>query len=157
MLKVTSNKLGKIINLVKWHLTISLKNRGEMFFGQMPMLEYIYLHPGCNQNDIANVMCFSRAAISKGISKLITKDLVVREVSPVDSREYRLYLTGQGECAFQSFKNCFDEVEELAYRGISSADIEHLENILDKMLMNLEVENYSKRNLEKLIEDYKEV
>lgn len=157
MLKETSYKLLRIINLRKWHTTINLKRKGEMFFGQMPMLEYIHLNPGCNQNEIANVMSFSRAAVSKGISKLSAKELVIREISLEDSREYCLHLTEKGESIFQSFKNCFDEVEDLTYKGISQDEMKFLEKILEKILANLEVENYSRINLEKLIKGHKKV
>ena len=145
MLKTTSYKMSRIINLRKWRATINLRKKGEMFFGQLPMLEYIHLNPGCNQNDIASVMSFSRAAISKGIGKLAAKELVVREISLNDSRE----------SAYQMFRNCCDEVEALTYKGISESDIKTFESTLDRMLANLEEENYSRRNLEMLIKKHK--
>ncbi len=155
MLKTTSYKMSRIINLRKWRATINLRKKGEMFFGQLPMLEYIHLNPGCNQNDIASVMSFSRAAISKGIGKLTAKELVVREISLNDSREYCLHLTEKGESAYQMFRNCCDEVEALTYKGISESDIKTFESTLDRMLANLEEENYSRRNLEMLIKKHK--
>ena len=53
------------------------------------------------------------------------------------------------------FRNCCDEVEALTYKGISESDIKIFENTLDRMLANLEEENYSRRNLEMLIKKHK--
>lgn len=157
MFQGTSYKLKKVYSLRKWHLSVKLRERGEMFYGQLPLLEYINLHPGCSQNDIAEVLNFTRAAISKGISRVISQGLVIREVNKKDARGYCLFLTEKGKELIFTLRGCFDEVDEMTYQGIDEQQMELLDGLLSKMIENLETKCCSHNKPDNLVEKYNDL
>ena len=148
-----SYKILRINQLKRWHNAVNLKKHGELFFGQMPMLEYIGRHPGCNQKEIADRFAFTRAAISKSVVKLEEKNLVYRKTSESDARENQLFLTEQGKESIVMFKSCFDEINELAFKDFTEEEITQLNNLFDKILRNLETDYTSGKNPDKLIKE----
>ncbi|MDO4378080.1 MAG: MarR family transcriptional regulator [Erysipelotrichia bacterium] len=150
-------KMIRINQLKKWHNAVNLRKHGEMFFGQMPMLEYIDRHPGCNQKMIADRFAFTRAAISKAVTKLVNKNLVIRKTNDIDGREYQLYLTDSGRESIKMFSGCFEEVNKLSFQNFTKDELEQFDHLLTKMLQNLETDYTCGKNPEKLIKEFEKI
>lgn len=148
-------KLIRINQLKKWHNAVNLRKQGEIFFGQMPMLKYIERHPGCSQKMIADRFAFTRAAVSKAITKLVNKNLVYRQINDEDGREYQIYLTDEGKESIILFKGCFDKVDNLSFKDFSEEELKQFDFYLDKILKNLETDYTRGKNPDKLINKMK--
>ncbi len=148
-----SFKMLRINQLKRWHNAINLRKRGEMFFGQMPMLEYIGRHPGCSQKDIAERFAFTRAAISKSVVKLEEKNLVYRKTSQTDARENQLFLTELGKENIVMLKTSFDEINQLTFKDFTDEEIKQFDAFLDKILKNLETDYTFGKNPDKLFKE----
>ena len=57
----------------------------------------IHNSPGLSQDDVSRDLGMDKSTIAKLISKLMSSDVVKREVNPKDHREYKLYLTEKGQ------------------------------------------------------------
>ena len=78
----SKDKLGNNEKLTSMQYNICLAVQGE---------------PGISQDGIAKFLFMDKSSVAKLVSKLVAAKLVKREVNPDDRREYRLFLTPEGE------------------------------------------------------------
>ena len=115
----------------------------KLYFGQMPVLNYISFNPGCTQVEIANWMQVSPASVALSTKRLQKSGYIVKEVDPDNLRCKRLYLTEDGkrirELAFERLRM----LDEKMFEGFSEDELRQLAQYLDRMTINLtgETEN----------------
>ena len=66
----------------------------ELYFGQLPILEYIRKNPGCTQAEIAEHLCVTPASISTSTKRLQKSGLLTKTTEIVQ------VLTNLGCCYF---------------------------------------------------------
>ena len=66
---------------------------------QIQLLIFIQFHPGekCKVSYLANEFNMTKATVSDSIKVLIAKELVTKEIYPVDARSFSLILTSKGK------------------------------------------------------------
>ena len=57
---------------------------------------FVYGHPDCSQDDVANALKMDKTTIGKAISSLETKKCILREKDTSDKRRNRLRITEHG-------------------------------------------------------------
>lgn len=65
----------------------------DLYFGQLPMLEYIWLHDGCTQVEVAQALDVSAASVAVSTKRLQKAGLLVKKTDEKDLRVKRLSAT----------------------------------------------------------------
>ena len=134
--------------LHKLELVRMLAHRKEMgpdglYFGQMPVLDYVHAHPGCTQIEIAEHLQVSPASIALSTKRLQKTGYLTKEVDTDNLRRKRLFLSDDGEKIRDRTKEKMDMLDAQAFRGFSEEELSALVSLVDRVTMNLtgETEN----------------
>jgi len=150
-------KLGymkmRIAQLRRWKVTQKVNEDNLLYFGQLPVIEYITNHPGCKQKEIAENFAVSRATITKSIRRMINAGVITRNVNDEDERKFQLFVTDLGIQASDKFREVFNNVDEEMFKNFSQEEKEMYYQMTERMMQNLET-NYSRdKTLGQLIQD----
>lgn len=140
MKKEFSCRLRRLVQLRRWHHITMLKDKESIYYGQLPLLEYIRNNPGCNQSDVANHFALSRAAVTKQMKRLLKSQLVERMTNKEDERQMQLYITQKGNLLTKEARDCMNEIDHRTFQGFSDEELGLLEKMLDQMVENLETD-----------------
>lgn len=88
--------------------------------GQPKVLDYLSLHNGSVQKDIASGCCIDKATITGILSRMEEKGLIVRKNEDGNRRSLHVYLTKKGTDLSIIIQNIFQKYENAAMNGISS-------------------------------------
>lgn len=134
--------------LHKLELVRMLAHRKEMgtdglYFGQMPVLDYVFAHPGCTQIEIAEHLQVSPASIALSTKRLQRAGYLTKEVDADNLRRKRLFLLEEGEQIRSRTREKMDRLDAYAFRGFSEKELAELAALIDRVTMNLtgETEN----------------
>jgi len=108
-----------------------------LHIGQPAMLEYIRLHPGCTQKEMADEAHVTPASVAASFKRLENAGLIRRRVDTSDTRCNRVYITEAGE---RELRECFyalKKLDEDMLAGIDDQSLDILKRCLSKMLNNL--------------------
>lgn len=126
----------KARKLLKNKLQNQLKECG-ISSEQLSILKLIYAKEGCNQKELAEGSMKDRAVVTRILDILEKKDLVRRENSPNDGREFLLFITGKG-------KNVFDEAVKVVNQQtleidsiFSEMELRKFKDLLNKLITKL--------------------
>lgn len=71
-----------------------------LYPAEVHLIEIIGAHKRITTTEIAKTLGITKGAVSQVTNKLIAKDLIVKEVSPIKANEVFIYLTKNGEKVF---------------------------------------------------------
>ena len=108
-----------------------------LYFGQLPILQFIHEHPGCTQREIADEIGVTSASVALSTKRMQKSGLLTKEIDSQDLRCNRLNLTETGEEYMNVCVQKFDEVDRVLFRGFSDDDLEQLDSLLEKVVGNL--------------------
>lgn len=109
----------------------------EIGWGQQFYVEYLYDHPGTTAQEMVEYIRVDKATLTKVIKKLTEIGYVEVVRSEKDKRTKHLYLTDKAIRAVKRIKeihNCFFDT---LCTDISPSDIQQIEQIMEKMMENL--------------------
>lgn len=109
----------------------------KLYFGQMPVLNYIAYNSGCTQVEIANWMQVSPASVALSTKRLQKSGYIVKEVDPDNLRCKRLYLTEEGKRIRELAFERLGQLDSKMFEGFTDDEIVQLSGYLDRMTMNL--------------------
>ena len=105
---------------------------------QWSVLNTVYTKKGCNQITLAEILFKDGATITRILNILENKKLVRREKSPLDKREYLIYLTEYGY-------NLYYKALPVVLQAINETDsifsdneLKEFHYLLNKLVSNLE-------------------
>jgi DNA-binding MarR family transcriptional regulator len=105
---------------------------------QWSVLNTVYLKKGCNQITLAEILLKDGATITRILNILENKNLVIREKSTHDKREYLIYLTEYG-------LNLYNKTLPVVLQNTKETDsifndneLKQLHYLLNKLVLNLE-------------------
>lgn len=115
----------------------------QLYFGQMPVLNYISWNPGCTQVEIANFLQVSPASIALSTKRLQKAGYLVKEVDKDNLRCKRLFLSEEGKRVRELCHERLDMLDAKEFQGFTEEELEMLVHLVDKATMNLtgEAEN----------------
>lgn len=130
-----------LIPKVRHLLRKSLQDRlidYDLSWVQWTTLSRIYRTEGCNQKKLAEMSIRNGAAITRTLNILESKELVKRENSVNDRREFLIYLTDKGyelykETEVVMFK-CIQEIKS----SFNENELDQLEYLVNKLISILE-------------------
>lgn len=109
----------------------------ELYFGQLPILEYIHDHPGCTQAEIAEHLCVTPASISTSTKRLQKSGLLTKATDPDNLRCNRLAITEEGIVRCENNRAMIDRINDRMFSGISPEELAAFGTTLNKVLQNL--------------------
>ncbi len=127
----------KTINLLRRIYVQKSQPDIELYFGQLPILEYIKDNDGCTQIEIAEKLCVTPASISTSTKRLQKAGLLTKTPDPHNLRCNRLSITPEGVVRCQNNRKSLNSLYSLMFRGLTEEEMKTLDSLLSKILMNL--------------------
>ena len=96
--------------------------------------DYLYaiaMKEGRTQQDLADVLMVSRAAVTQGVSNLQKNGLI--EKVPQDGRTYQLYLTEKGRQIIPEVFAAFGDLVALHENALNEDEQKELERLIEKL------------------------
>lgn len=144
-----SHDLDKI-SLMRRIFTQRAAARDGVFLGQLPVMRYVSMHPGCTQKDVADFMHVSAPSVAVMVKRMVRDGIIDKQTDEKDMRQNRLYMTDAGQKMEEQCKEMFDHLDRQVYNGFSEEELLLLSSFLDRLISNLtsdEVRNVSNHAL----------
>lgn len=101
---------------------------------------YIYTNKCITQRELADKMAVREPTVVRLTRELEVEGLVFRLGSDADKRIRRLFLTEKGELVYQDVLPVVEKFKNDTIAGISSEDLQTLNDALDKMVQNAQMD-----------------
>ena len=105
--------------------------------GHPKIMQYIMLHEGCQQKDIANNCYVESATLSSVLSNMERHGLIERRRSSDDKRSYSIYPKDSAKLIFDAVLDRLDKTERIALVGFTEKERNELEDYLIRIENNL--------------------
>ena len=110
-----------------------------LYFGQMPVLDFIAANPGCTQVQVADHLRVSPASIALSTKRLQKAGYLTKEVDAENLRCKRLYISEEGQRACAMCRERLDQIDAVAFQGFSEEELlagkcQTLDEILPEVL-----------------------
>lgn len=103
-------------------------------------MHLIVLHigrcPGASQEDVAAFFALDKAGVARGARRLEEMGHLRREQDPDNRRQYRLFLTEEGEGMLRVLDGAHDRFQRRLSQGIDPADWAMLASLLKRLEEN---------------------
>lgn len=129
--------IPKVRHLLKKEIELKLKDY-DISWAQWAILNRINRTEGCNQKKLAEMSIRNGAAISRSLNILENKELINRENSKYDKREYLIFLTDKGyELHKKTELVIYQSIQELN-SVFNDAELKQFTYLTNKLISNLE-------------------
>lgn len=114
-------------------------SRYEVTPAQTQLLLYLHDHGGqAPQCDVTAFLRVRPSTVNGILDRLEEKGMVARSVSGRDARQRLITLTDRGKVQQERFREAFQAVEELMFRGFTREESEAFYAMLGRVIQNLE-------------------
>jgi MarR family transcriptional regulator for hemolysin len=104
---------------------------------QWAMIAVVATNPGATQRMIADALEMSEASAGRLVDRLCSEGLLTRRSREDDRRAKAIYISEAAEPLLEKLTVIARESEDRMFRGLSEAEIETLQALLDKVYANL--------------------
>ena len=108
-----------------------------VYLGQHSVLRYIRENPGCSQQELAEALSQTPAAVALSTKRLLELEFITKEKDPKNHRKYRLFITEKGEENRQKMLEVIRRYTDRIFDGFSGEELEQLEEYTHRMYLNL--------------------
>lgn len=112
-------------------------HNSELTSGQPKILEYLLLHEGAAQKEIAEACYIEPATLTSVLFGMENKELVIRKNKDGNRRNLYVYLTEKGRQLAEQVVMQFEQIEKCALDGLSEQETEQLAGMLMKICGNM--------------------
>jgi|GEM_PF-178660 len=123
-----------------------------MFFGQLPILEYVIDHDQCTQTEIAETLQVSAPSIATSIKRMQKAGLLLKIRSENDGRNNRISITKKGLDHAMTCRVAFDAVDARMFAGFDTAECDEFCHYLDRLIANLNTDEFENKTLFAMID-----
>ena len=109
-----------------------------LYVGQPQILNFVYCHPGCTQNEIAAYLGVSAASVAFSTKRLQAAGLLQKQVNSLNMRCNKLYVNPEGVEVLNQFSDDFDALNLAMFEGFSEEELDQLVNFALRVGANLE-------------------
>jgi DNA-binding MarR family transcriptional regulator len=109
----------------------------DLYFGQLPLLEYVCRHEGCTQIEMAQALDVTPASIAVSTKRLQKAGLLTKETDEDDLRLKRLSPTEEGRARAKRGRELFTELDQRSFEGFTEEEFQQLTGLLDRIAKNL--------------------
>lgn len=129
--------LGQTMNLVKLKMTEKFRdNNIELSMENFILLHLISKNKNLTQQDLANHFMRDKSIILRNVNTLIELHYINRLTDKSDKRKKNLILTEKANTFLSFALKISHEVSEELLKGISSEELNHFENVINKIQLN---------------------
>lgn len=132
--------LGKQLSMVVRVHTILIDHALEPYdlsHGQLFLLLALYNQEGIYQSTLSKLYRLDRAAVSKGVKRLIDKDMIQVEVDQHDKRRQLLFLTNKAKEFEPTFRQILALIEGEIQADLSEEEVLMFSQLLTKVYNTL--------------------
>lgn len=108
-----------------------------LYFGQLPILEYLIEHDQCTQKEIADQIQVTPASVAISTKRMQKAGLLEKTVAEDNLRCNRLTVTLKGRELSQRYRSKFDEMDHKMFIGFTEGELAQLSGYLDRLIMNI--------------------
>lgn len=109
---------------------------GGLYFGQLPIMEFVMENPGCTQVEIAQKLGITTASASLSTKRLQNAGFISKQVDKENLRCNRLYITPAGKNAALQSREVFDRVDSKMLSGFSDSELETMIAYFGRIISN---------------------
>ena len=106
--------------------------------GQPRILARLLQGDGLTQRELADVCVLDAATLSRALDRMEETGLIRRVENPGSRRSYLVRLTDAGREKAAQVQQGFDRVDEVLCRGFSQAELDRLQEDLERLRANLD-------------------
>lgn len=110
-------------------------------FGQPKVLDYLKDHDGCVQKDIASACEIEPPTVTSLLRRMEEAGLIERKGLHGNRRSLYVFLTDKGRCAQEKVSDVFDQLETVAFEGLTKEEADVFMNLFSKINQNLTKQN----------------
>lgn len=111
--------------------------------GRLPILEYIQMHEGRPQKEIAEMLHITPASIAVTARRMENDGLVRRETDSVDRRITRIYSTQLGRDKVQMCRIAHEKTTAQLFSGFTAKELAAMHATLERLFSNLSGTEYA--------------
>lgn len=131
--------VSKTSQKFKLELNRKLKRSGlDVSSDQWTVLMFLSDNNGPTQTDLAQKLYKDRANLTRILDLMEKNQLVERQRSSTDRREYNVFITEKGMSLIPELKLIGDSVMEKALKGANAEEIIGIKHFLNKLFINLD-------------------
>lgn len=119
-------------------LIASIKDTG-LTSGQPKVLDYLLVHDGTVQKDIAAACHIEPASLTSILNGMESKNLIERKEQNGNRRSSYVFLTEKGREFAKRLEKIFSEIEEVALDGFDVEEREQVCNLLSRLYENMKL------------------
>ncbi len=108
-----------------------------LYFGQLPIMEYIIRNEGCTQKEIADKLGVTPASIAISTKRMQKAGLVDKLADESDLRCNRLSATDNGIELARICRAQADDLDKRMFEGFSDQELATTKDNLDRMIENI--------------------
>ncbi|MCC7562809.1 MAG: MarR family transcriptional regulator [Methanobrevibacter arboriphilus] len=124
----------KVNHIIRREVQIKLSEH-DLLWEQYITLSRIYRFEGLNQKKLADESLRNGAAITRTLNVLEKKDLVKREKSSKDKREFLIYLTDNGLKLYKETEKIYLDNTKKFDSIFSQEELDQLKNLLNRFIL----------------------
>lgn len=137
--KVYGALIDRTLRLIKLQFIQAFKKAGvDLTPEQWVIIDALYQRNGISQTDLANGSFKNAPTVSRIIDLLVKKGMVERQRFANDRRRYKIFLTKKGIDTFELANPIALEVRHRGWEGLSEADYEHFQRIMNQIFSNFD-------------------
>ncbi|GGJ50956.1 transcriptional regulator [Sphingopyxis bauzanensis] len=104
---------------------------------QWRLITYLRRNEGIRQGPMAELIEVEPITLSRMIDRLVEADLVERRADPTDRRAWQLYLAPRAAELLNGMRGTIDALTAEATEGLSAAEREQLNDLVERVRANL--------------------
>ena len=113
--------------------------------GQVSFIFTLHAHPGCSQEEVANVLDLDKTTVARALSKMEKNETIIRIRDTKDQRVMRLYLTDKGLQLNDQLKKLTEEWYKILVDGMTESEITSLKKLMSHMTDNVKTMNQKEK------------
>ena len=137
--RITIARISKIADKAHRFIIQELEKRD--IYGIVPshggILSFLYSHDDITMKELAEKIHRSKPTVTVLVDKLVALGYVLKEKSDTDSRVTYIRLTEQGKAFQKDFQEISQNLNDKVFQGISEAEMNMVDPILEKIMHNL--------------------
>lgn len=123
-----------------------------LYMGQLPILEWVLRFGESTQKQLADALQVSPPSVANSIKRMQRTGLLQKSADQHDLRYNRITITERGRRLAARCRAEFDQLDAQMLRGLTTEQLQQLQDILDTMIRNLTTDDLSERTFFSLVE-----
>lgn len=129
--------IGKTTKIMDYHLHEAMNRQGlDLSKEQMIVLKKLHDNDGINQNELASLTYRDKSSLARLLSKMESKNYIIRKQSSEDKRANEIFLTPYGREIFQKTRPVIKGMMDIIENNITVEEKQRIIGILSKIQSN---------------------